>query len=74
MVGSLSEAVLKARLFLTEVSQEARRVTWPSPREVAGATAVVLVTTVAVALVLLAYDIVISAGLGLLFPGSGGAR
>ena len=37
-----------------------RRVTWPTWREIAGATAVVLAATAALALLLAVYDLLIS--------------
>ena len=35
----------RARLFLSEVRNELKRVTWPSPREVRATTVVVIVVT-----------------------------
>ncbi len=50
----------QGRTFLGEVNQEVRRVTWPTMREIAGATAVVIVATAALAILLALYDLVIS--------------
>ena len=50
----------KARIFLQEVSQEVRTVTWPTPKEIVGATTVVILATIATAALLAVYDLVIS--------------
>lgn len=52
--------VEELRGFLQEVNQEVRRVTWPTPKEIAGATLVVIVTTAALSLLLFVLDFVIS--------------
>ena len=51
------------KLFLQEVSQEVRKVTWPTPREIVGATSVVIMATIAMAILLAIYDWFISQGL-----------
>jgi len=53
----------KLKIFLREVAQETKKVTWPTPREIAGATSVVIFSTVALAGLLAAYDWVISMAL-----------
>ncbi|MEK7475544.1 MAG: preprotein translocase subunit SecE [Candidatus Coatesbacteria bacterium] len=50
----------RAKAFVAEVGQEVRRVTWPTSREIAGATAVVIAATAALALLLAFYDLLIS--------------
>jgi preprotein translocase subunit SecE len=56
----IREWLERAKAFVAEVSQEVRRVTWPTWREIAGATAVVLAATAALALLLAVYDLLIS--------------
>ena len=48
------------RMFIQEVNQEVRRVTWPTSRELFGATLVVVFTTGVLAGLLALYDLVIS--------------
>ncbi len=48
------------RMFIQEVNQEVRRVTWPTSRELLGATLVVVFTTGVLAGLLALYDLVIS--------------
>jgi len=57
---TVRESFERARTFLGEVNQEVRRVTWPTPREIAGATAVVLAATALLALLLAIYDLLVS--------------
>lgn len=52
----MREQLERFRAFLGEVVQEVRRITWPRPREVAGATLVVLIAGVIVAGLLFVYD------------------
>ncbi len=56
----MREQIEKLRNFLTDVNQELKRITWPVPREIAGATVVVMVAAALVALLLSIYDAVIS--------------
>jgi len=63
VTGGLQANVLKLRTFLSEVGQEGRRVIWPTSKETIGATGVVLITTAVIAVVLMFYDLLISAGL-----------
>jgi preprotein translocase subunit SecE len=46
----------RARLFLSEVRNELKRVTWPSQKEVYATTIVVILTSVAIGLYLFALD------------------
>jgi preprotein translocase subunit SecE len=46
--------------FLQDVNQEVRRVTWPTPKEIAGATLVVVVTTAFLSALLFVLDFVIA--------------
>ena len=59
----MKQKIDQIRNFVQEVSQEAKRISWPLPREIAGATGVVLFTTAILAVVLSLYDLVISAAL-----------
>ena len=59
----MRQKIEQFRVFVTEVSQEARRVSWPLPREIAGATGVVLFTTLIIAVLLSLFDLLISAAL-----------
>jgi preprotein translocase subunit SecE len=51
----------RARLFLSEVRNELKRVTWPSQKEVYATTVVVIVTSVFFGLYLFALDSVLLA-------------
>ncbi|RKY22972.1 MAG: preprotein translocase subunit SecE [Planctomycetota bacterium] len=53
--------------FLKEVRNEMARVTWPSGDEVKGATAVVIVVCIFVAIVIWIVDKIINFGLDLIF-------
>ncbi len=66
-MAGLREQIEKLRTFLLEVNQEMRRVTWPAPKEVAGATVVVMVAAAMVAVLLSVYDLVIAKVLGVIF-------
>ena len=59
----MRQQIEQFRVFIQDVNQEARRITWPLPREIAGATGVVLLATLLLAVTLSLYDLVISAGL-----------
>jgi preprotein translocase subunit SecE len=54
----------KVRAFFREVALESRRVTWPSRKEVANSTAVVLIVTFVIAFFLGAVDIGLSRVVG----------
>ena len=60
----MREKFEQLRAFLQEVLQEVRRVTWPSPRELAGATMVVIITTGVTVALLAFYDLVVRVFLG----------
>lgn len=62
----MREKIEKIRTFLLEVNQEIRKITWPAPRELAGATAIVLLATVLMALILGFFDLVIAWALKLI--------
>ena len=63
----------RARLFLSEVRNELKRVTWPSQKEVYATTVVVVLMSVAVGLYLFAVDQVLFNGVQWLFRTFGGA-
>ena len=52
----------RARLFLSEVRNELKRVTWPSQKEVYATTVVVIATSVFFGLYLFGVDLMFSAG------------
>jgi preprotein translocase subunit SecE len=62
----MTEQVERVKAFVAEVGQEVRRVTWPTGREIAGATAVVIAATAIVAVLLAIYDLVVSRVLGII--------
>jgi preprotein translocase subunit SecE len=57
----------RARLFLSEVRNELKRVTWPSQKEVYATTVVVILTSVAIGMYLFALDQVLLAAVAWLF-------
>ena len=61
----------RARLFLSEVRNELKRVTWPSQKEVYATTVVVILTSVAVGLYLFSLDQVLLAAVSWLFRSFG---
>ena len=63
----------RARLFLSEVRNELKRVTWPTQKEVYATTVVVVLMSVAVGLYLFAVDQVLFNGVQWLFRTFGGA-
>jgi preprotein translocase subunit SecE len=63
----------RARLFLSEVRNELKRVTWPSQKEVYATTVVVLLMSVGVGLYLFAVDQILFSGVQWLFRTFGGA-
>ena len=63
----MKEWIRKARQFLTEVSVEMKRTTWPSRVEVQGTTVVVIVTVFIFAVFLFAVDYVLSQGVTQIF-------
>ncbi len=60
----MREKFEQLRGFLQEVVQEVRRVTWPTPRELVGATTVVLIATGFTVVLLAFYDMVVRVVLG----------
>ena len=63
--GECEADIMKAKIeelrgFMQEVNQEVRRVTWPTTKEIAGATVVVVITTAALSLLLFVLDFVIA--------------
>ena len=60
---AMKQKIEQLKTFMQEVNQELRRISWPTPREIAGATGVVLFTTAVLAVLLSLYDLAISAGL-----------
>ena len=56
----MRDRIEKLRVFLRDVVHETRKVTWPTHREIAGATSVVIVSTVMLAGLLAVYDWLIS--------------
>jgi len=56
----MMEKIEKLKSFLQDVYQETRRITWPTAREIAGATGVVIFTTIAMSCLLAVYDWVVS--------------
>jgi preprotein translocase subunit SecE len=62
----------RARLFLSEVRNELKRVTWPSQKEVYATTVVVILTSVAIGLYLFGIDQVLVAAVSWLFRTFGG--
>jgi preprotein translocase subunit SecE len=50
----------RARVFLTEVRAEMKRVTWPSPKEIRATTIVVILTSVFFGLYLFGVDLVLN--------------
>ena len=57
----------RARLFLSEVRNELKRVTWPSQKEVYATTIVVILTSVSIGLYLFALDQVLLNAVAWLF-------
>ena len=77
-IGTVREAaggrVERARLFLSEVRNELKRVTWPSQKEVYATTVVVILTSVFFGLYLFVVDIALNNGVQWLFNRFGAAR
>ncbi len=59
----MRQQIEMVRTFVSEVNQEAKRVSWPLPREIAGATGVVLLATLLLSVTLFLYDMLISVAL-----------
>ncbi|MBR0487279.1 MAG: preprotein translocase subunit SecE [Treponema sp.] len=58
----------KATNFIKECGAELRKVVWPSREDVISSVKVVIVSTIIIAVILGALDILFSAGMSLLFP------
>lgn len=54
--------------FVKECGAELRKVVWPSKQDVIASVKVVIVSTIIIAVILGALDIMFSAGMNLLFP------
>lgn len=54
--------------FVKECGAELRKVVWPSKQDVIASVKVVIVSTIIIAVILGALDIMFSAGMSLLFP------
>ena len=63
----MKEWIRKVRQFLSEVTVELKRTTWPSRKEVQGTTLVVIVTVFVFAVFLFAVDYVLSRGVTKIF-------
>ena len=67
-----SGRVERARLFLSEVRNELKRVTWPSQREVYATTVVVIVTSIVMGLYLWSIDMLLDRFMIWMFQRFGG--
>ena len=63
----------RVRLFLSEVRNELKRVTWPSQAEVYATTVVVIVTSIFFGMYLWTFDILLSSFMTWLFQRFGAA-
>jgi len=63
----MKEWIEKLRRFMTEVSVELKRTTWPSRTEVRGTTLVVIITVFVFAVFLFAVDWFLSRGVTTVF-------
>ena len=63
----------RARLFLSEVRNELKRVTWPSQKEVYATTVVVILTSVFFGIYLFTLDQILLAGVQWIFRRFGAA-
>ena len=63
----------RARLFLSEVRNELKRVTWPSRKEVYATTVVVILTSIFFGLYLFTLDLLIGGGVEWIIRRFGGA-
>ena len=63
----------RARLFLSEVRNELKRVTWPSRREVYATTIVVIITSAVIGLYLFTLDLALSSIVNWIFRRFGAA-
>ncbi len=58
----------KVTNFIKESGAELRKVVWPSREDVVSSVEVVIVSTIVIAVILGAFDLLFSAGMSLLFP------
>ncbi len=58
----------KVTNFIKECGAELRKVVWPSREDVIASVKVVIVSTIIIAAILGAFDILFSAGMSFLFP------
>ena len=63
----------RARLFLSEVRNELKRVTWPSQKEVYATTVVVILTSAFFGLYLFGLDVLLNAAVNWIFTTFGAA-
>jgi len=63
----------RARLFLSEVRNELKRVTWPSRKEVYATTVVVILTSLFFGLYLFGIDLLLNSAVQRIFQRFGGA-
>ena len=63
----------RARLFLSEVRNELKRVTWPSQKEVYATTVVVIITSAFFGLYLFGLDVLLNAAVNWIFQTFGAA-
>ncbi len=58
----------KAISFIKECGAELRKVVWPSRADVIASVKVVIISSIIIAVILGVFDLLFSAGMGLLFP------
>jgi len=58
----------KAVDFIKECGAELKKVVWPTKDDVISSVKVVVVSSIIIAVILGAFDLLFSAGMGLLFP------
>lgn len=58
----------KAVDFIKECGAELKKVVWPTKDDVISSVKVVIISSIIIAVILGAFDLLFSAGMGLLFP------
>lgn len=58
----------KAFDFIKECGAELKKVVWPTKDDVISSVKVVVISSIVIAVILGAFDLLFSAGMGLLFP------
>lgn len=58
----------KAISFIKECGAELKKVVWPSRADVIASVKVVIISSIIIAVILGVFDLLFSAGMGLLFP------